>query len=257
MQKTILLVICLFTGIHLYGQVNENGFVIRLDGNFNETTTGNTLQYVNSYDFKSKNRSISASLGYMYRHWLFGLGFEYNRNKSDVQGGLFQELGYDGYGEYGYGYGSSPENPILNINSSYELGTVTLNSYGGMLYANRYIPLYHNLYFTPGFYLGYGAIKGNYSGDIVTSSFVSFPNDYISYGSLQSMKYETYEQNTSFPYFYMQLSPELTWFFSNHFGLSVQMGGIGITVVDSDWRNSSKQIDFNPSLWKLGLIFKM
>ncbi|MCL1941953.1 MAG: hypothetical protein FWF54_00140 [Candidatus Azobacteroides sp.] len=55
----------------------------------------------------------------------------------------------------------------------------------------------------------------------------------------------------------MQLSPELTCFFSNHFGLNIQMGGLGISIVDSDWSNSSKQINFNPAFWKLGILFKL
>ena len=247
MQKTILLAICLFTGIYLHGQVNENGFVIRLDGNYNETTANNALQYVNSYNSKSKNGSVTASLGYMYRHWLFGLGFEYNHSKSDVQGGLYEKIGIND------GNGASLDNSVFNINVLNELSAVTSNSYGGMLYVNRYIPLYRNLYFTPGFYLGYGTIKGNYSGAMATASFIT---NTILYGPSEPI-YETYDQKTSSPYFYMQLSPELTWFFSNHFGLSVQMGGAGIGVVDSDWKNSAKQIDFNPALWKLGLIYKL
>lgn len=66
-----------------------------------------------------------------------------------------------------------------------------------------------------------------------------------------------YRQDISMPYFYAQLSPELTWFFSTRFGLNLQMGGLGINIIDSDWKNSTKQLNFNPSFWKLGVVFKI
>jgi Ser-tRNA(Ala) deacylase AlaX len=47
MNKTILLLVtCLFAGICLYGQESENGFVIRLDGNYNETAASNTQIHI-------------------------------------------------------------------------------------------------------------------------------------------------------------------------------------------------------------------
>jgi len=241
MYKTILLAICLFAGIYLYGQVNENGFVIRLNGNYNETTTSNMLQYVNVYNAVTKNGNVSLSTGYIiHQHWLFGLDFEYNHNKTTTEGMLLERS-------------SSGANVFL------EQGKVSLNMYGGIFYTSYYLPIYRNLYFTPGFYLSYGAIKGNYSGLTISAS--SYPTDsswqLISSQDQSGTSLYSYGNKISSCYFYMQLSPELTWFFSKHFGLNIQMGGLGINVVDFDWSNSSKQINFNPSFWKLGILFKI
>jgi len=249
MRKTFLLIACLFTGIYLHGQVAENGFVIRLNGNYNETAAGNILKYINSYDVKSKDGNMSVSAGYMYRHWLFGLGFEYNRNKSEAQGGLYERFYY-------YDESYTPENPASKIRYFVESSEFKLNSYGGIFYVSRYLPIYRNLYFTPGFYLGYGTINGNQSGTMASISTEDYPP--LTFHPYYRDTYITsFEEDISLPYFYMQVSPELTWFLSNRLGLNVQMGGLGINVIDSDWRNSSKQINFNPSYWKLGIFFKI
>ena len=243
MNKTILLTICLFAAVCLQGQVNENGFVIRLDGNYNETTTSNLLQYINVYGAKSKDGNISVSTGYLCQNWLFGLGFEYIRNKSNVFGNVT-------YKKYVTGY-----NDIIEYNTSLEANTVNLNGYGGVFYISRYLPVWRNLYFTPGFYVGCGNIKRDNSG-IVGFTQLFAPDIGISIVGPLSFA-SIYKKQKSSEYFYMQLSPELTWFFSKRFGLNIQMGGLGINIIDSDWKNSSKQINFNPAFWKLGVLFKL
>ena len=226
MKKIIISISCLLACICLYGQVNENGFVFRLDGNYNATTTSNALQYVNAYNAKSKNGNASVSIGYLHRHWLLGLGFEYNHSKTETVGSLVAFS--------------------TSTSAFTEKNDISLNSYGQILYTNYYLPVWNSLYFTPGFYLGYGNIKGNNSRYVASTTTEPW-----------SVQLRSYEDKISSCYFYMQLSPELAWFFSNHFGLYLQMGGLGISAVDFDWSNSSKQINFNPSFWKLGLLFKI
>ena len=227
------MIVCFWAGICLYGQVNSNGFVFRFDGNYNETTTSNALQSVIGYNAKTKNGSASLSAGYLYNRWLISLGFDYNHNKTDALG-QFASL-------------TSSATSVFA-----EQSAVSLNSYGGVLSANYFLPVWRNLYFTPGFYLGYGTIGGSNSGLLASATYST--GDFVSGSSSYAQEYDNI---ISSHYFYMQLSPELTWFFTNHFGLNIQMGGLGINVIDSDWRNSNKQINFNPSLWKFGIIFKI
>ena len=248
MCKTILLAAGLFTAICLYGQENENGFIFRLDGNYNETATSNALQYVNAYNAESRNGNVSVSAGYLYQHWRVGLGFEYNRSKSTILGELVEERPI-----------AVSETGLSVMSSIFlEQNAVRLNSYGGLFSVNRYLPVWRNLYFTPGFYLGYGRITGNYTGTVVLYQGLLSPIPGILYDLSDMQNYAgSYEQDISQSYFYMQLSPELTWFFSKHFALNIQMGGAGIDVIDFEWSNSSKQINFNPSFWKLGIVFKI
>jgi hypothetical protein len=244
MNKTILLISSLLAGICLYGQTSKNGLVIRLDGNYNETATDNRLQYVNQYNAKSKNGNFLLSAGYKYGNWLWGLGFEYARNKTETNGQLFEYLRIS-------------EMEIRTFAFA-EQSTVTLNTYGGTFYVSRYLPIGRNLYFTPGFYLGYGKIKGDYSGTSMSAiPYSTSSASDLSTSTVGSVDIVNYERPVSVPYFYMQLSPELTWFFSNRFGLNLQMGGLGISVVDFKWKESTKQINFNLSLWKLGILFKI
>jgi len=175
------------------------------------------------------------------------LGFEYNRSKSEIFG-LLYDLRYE-------------ENSVSEVprkkreNIFYEGTENTLNGYGGVFYVSRYLPIWRKLYFTPAFYLGYGSIKGDCSMRYLSVDLIElFPQ--IS-STFPSFPFSSYENKISSDYFYMQLSPELTWFVSNHFGLNVQMGGMGINVVDFDWKNNRKQINFNPSFWKLGIVFKI
>jgi len=229
MYKAIFLVACLFTGIYSYGQEIENNFIFRLDGNYNEVNTNNMLQNINAYSAVSKNGNVSLSAGYKHRNWLFGLGFEYSQSKTTA-------IGKSVYKQH--------DAQPFEITAFGERNEITLNMYGGVLYTSYYLPIYRNLYFTPGFFLGYGCIKGDYRGAVeLTLSNFSISNSGYYEGEISPNNY-----------FYMQLSPELTWFFSNHFGLNLQMGGLGINAVDSDW---SKQINFNPSFWKLGILFKI
>jgi len=223
-----------------YGQISENGFVFRLDGTYNESVTNNALAY-NYNGAKGKNGGVLLSMGIMSKHWLFGVGFEYNHNKIEA-GGTFYK----------------PTEPIRTL--SIEQSNVKLNMYGGVLYVSHYVPVLRNLYFTPGFYVGYGVIKGDHSGIFASKVEYPFhiedPDKYHS-SSTSASFFEYYQQDISMPYFYMQLSPELTWFFSNHFGLNLQMGGFRFDVLDSDLKNSTKQINFNPSFWKLGMLLKI
>jgi hypothetical protein len=238
MNKMIFLVVGLLSGVYLHGQVNSNGFVFRIDGNYNETTINSALSSVTGYNAKSKNGSVSISAGYLDRYWLFSLGFEYSHNKTDALGML-----------------KVPTQTTTFLLS--EQNIISLNSYGGVLGVNYFLPVWRNLYFSPGFHLGYGTIGGDNSNFIVSTS---IPNTYDQFvvSEIDSRLYaSTYESKISSSYFSMQLSPELTWFFSNHLGLTLQAGGFGIRVVDSDWCNSDKQINFNPSFWKLGIIFKI
>jgi len=230
------------TGIYLHRQINSNGFVFRLNGNYNETNTDNMLHNINAYSAVSKTGNVSLSAGYMRQHWLFGLGFEYSRNKTIADGTLYERL-YD-------------EQSRIVTTAFREQSEVTLNMYGGMFYTNYYLSIYRNLYFTPGFYLGCGHIKGNYSRLTGARQLIFKEENSLSV-YLKETPITDYEGKISSNYFYTQLSPELTWFFSNRFGLNLQAGGLGIDVIDSDWRNASKQINFNPSFWKLGILFKL
>ena len=235
------------TGIYLHKQINSNGFVFRLNGNYNETNTDNMLQNINAYSAVNKTGNVSLSAGYMRQHWLFGLSFEYSRNKTIADGvSSYKQLLFD------------EQQSKIVMSASRERSNVTSNMYGGMLYTNYYLPIYRNLYFTPGFYLGYGHIKGDYSGLAASRLLIVDNNSSSIYLSNATGTLNTaYEGKISSNYFYTQLSPELTWFFSNRFGLNLQAGGLGINVIDSDWRNASKQINFNPSFWKLGILFKL
>jgi hypothetical protein len=235
MKKTILLINCIFAIVCSYGQVSDNGLVIRLDGNYSETSNSNLLQSVNSYSAASKEGGFLLSAGYKYRNWVWGLGFEYTRSKTEAQGQLFES------GE------------VLETVFA-EQSAITLNAYGAALYVSRYVPIWRNLYFTPGFYLGYGRVNGDYSGTVIS---VTIPAATVELSVITNPIIRGYAQSNDVPYFYTQLSPELTWFFSDHFGVNLQMGGLGITVVDSDWKNSAKQVNFNPSLWKLGIVIKL
>ncbi|MDR1610337.1 MAG: hypothetical protein LBS08_02365 [Candidatus Symbiothrix sp.] len=238
MKKTILLINCIFAIACSYGQVSDNGLVIRLDGNYNETSNSNLLQSVNSYSAASKEGGFLLSAGYKYRNWVWGLGFEYTRSKTEALGQLFEFT-----------------EEALEAAFA-EQSAVTLNAYGGALYVSRYVPIWRNLYFTPGFYLGYGRVNGDYSGTVISIATIPVPA-YAGLSSVTKPIVRGYEQSNDVPYFYTQLSPELTWFFSDHFGVNLQTGGLGITVVDSDWENSAKQVNFNPSLWKLGIVIKL
>ena len=97
MNKIILLIAALSIAGQLSGQINETGFVFRLNGNYNETTTSNALRYINKYEAESKNGSVSLSAGYLHKHWLFGLGFEYNHNKTEANVIYNFPVTYDSY----------------------------------------------------------------------------------------------------------------------------------------------------------------
>jgi hypothetical protein len=234
MNRTILSAICFLAGIYLHGQVNSNGFVLRFGGNYNETTASNALRSVIGYNAKTKDGSMSLSAGYLYKRWLFDLGFEYTHNKTEASG-QFAAL--------------SESSASMFV----EQGTISLNSHGGLLSTNYFIPVLHNLYFTPGFYLGFGAINGNNSGITASQTLPVVSGDWTLQKASPAYLQE-YDVKISSNYFYMRLSPELTWFFTDHFGLNVQMGGLGINNVDSGW---NKQISFNPALWTFGIIFKI
>ncbi len=238
MNKTLLLICSFFACIYLQGQTSGH-FIIRLDGNYNENSNANALQWVNSYEATTKNGEISLSVGYLYHKWLFGAGFEYGHMKTNSQGGLYYQM-------QGITFADTQESFI-----SIEMASLSMNSIGGKLYTSYYLPLCKNLYFTPAFYVGLGKIKGT------NSSVIFSDRDLNEDGILStSSSLWEYERDISNPYLAMQLSPELTWFFSDHFGINLQTGGFGFMVVDYDWENSTKQINFNPANWNLGVLLK-
>ena len=236
-NKTFFLIGFFLISFCSYGQICDSCFVFRLNGAYNESATNNALSY-NYNGAKSKNGGVFLSVERVFKCWGIGAGFEYNRNKTEAIAQFYK-----------------PSETTATLLA--EDRTVTLNMYGGALYITHYLPVWRNLYLTPGFYLGCGAIKGDSEGVFISTS--SYPTTITDNPDYQnSTNFVTgYKQDISMIYFYMQLSPELTWLFSTHFGLNLQMGGFRIDVLDSDWKNSTKQINFNPSFWKLGILFKV
>jgi len=240
-NKTFFLIGFLLVSFYSYAQMCDSCFVFRLDGAYNESTTNNALSY-NYNGAKSKNGGVFLSVGRVFKRWGIGAGFEYNRNKTEAIAQFYK-----------------PSETTATLLA--EDRTVTLNMYGGALYVTHYLPVWRNLYFTPGFYVSYGVIKGDSEGIFISKE--KYPTTVLSEPAYQNWTLGSpvfvtgYKQDISMTYFYMQLSPELTWLFSTHFGLNLQMGGFRIDVLDSDWKNSTKQINFNPSFWKLGILFKV
>ncbi len=243
MNKLVLLFLFLFTRSMLYGQIKDKGVILRVDGGYDEQTTTNLLTTINTYEAKEKGGNISVSVGLKRDNWVFGLGFQYAASKAST-------LGMNRIEE-------DPRDPTANV-YYFEGDEASIKIPSGKIFASYYLPIFGKFYFTPAFYVGYGKsiFKEQVNFNVITYLPVEYSYDPLSYSAFgTTLSVRQYEIKKSTPYFYLQLAPEFSYFFSNTFSLNLQLGGASFEIMDGDWDNHQKRISFSPKYWKLGATF--
>lgn len=232
MKKNVILVIILLFSLDSFGQIARSKVIISMNGYYMKTNT-ETGVYSNGFSTKGQYLNLGSSIGlFLSDHFVMGVGISYNRGKETRLNRLI--------------YG----NTIMQMEEMKIKSSVLLPG----IFFGYYFPITGKFYFNANLELNCGKINTEYerlfaqrtSYFTTDSSHVYIDNHPVNGGSSGSSG--TY-------YFNAQVCPELSYFISSKFGLSLGLGGIEYSITDWKSDNSAVAVNFNPSYWTLGVKF--
>ena len=176
--------------------------------------------------------NLGASMGvFLSDHFVMGIGLNYNWGKET----RFNQLIYS--------------SNLLQIE---ELKVKSKMLLPGVFFG-YYFPIVGKLYFNTNLVLNCGKINSDYESiRAQRSTFFSTDSAYIIGDQPISGGFSS---SSSIYYFSTQIHPELSYFLSSKFCLSLGLGGIEYSITDWKFENSECTINFNPGYWKLGIKF--
>lgn len=229
MQKHFLLILILFATVQVSAQISKNDFILSFSGNYHKSNDEIGVTTNNVYN-QSKQLSLGASFQYFISdRTAIGFGLEYQKltdfRKSRL---LFNECF---------------QVEELDIDSRIFLPSI---------YFTHYYPIVDKLYISPVLRLGYGQLKSDLSSEYASrSNLLSaefYPAESVS---------GAFEDSSDDDYLMVDLTPQLNYFFSNGFGLSLGLGGIHYAMINGDSDNSQWLVSFDPSYWTFGFKMKL
>jgi hypothetical protein len=207
--------------------------LIKLSGGYIEEQGTNGLMNINSYSGENKSWNIGVTVGYaLNQNWEMGVGFSYT-------GQRLQSSGTDFFME---------ETGSLFA----EEAKLSVYRPTGIVYAGYNAKIFKRLYFSSFFYANIGRNNGDWEALNISISDIPVDNPIGSLGYVSSVHLENRDISTS--YLGLQVSPELTLYLSDKFGINLRLGGVGVDVNDGDWDEKQVFANFNPKYWQLGFV---
>jgi hypothetical protein len=234
MKKIVLIVFIAFSTLNLFSQIEKEGVIVSVDGNYMKTTTEDGATS-NQNVSQTKNLNIGTSVGYFITDkFIAGVGLDYYWNKESIS----TEMMINRF----------LQKEIMNSKSKAFLPNI---------YLGYYYPIINKLYFTINVKFSYGKIKSDYNTLIAGSVYYATDSVIEIHDPYSSPYLKEYEGNSEFDFFSAKLFPELTYFISANFGLCLGLGGIEYSMTDWKTDNSNWGVNFNPVYWKLGIKIKI
>lgn len=235
MRRFFVFIIISVLAFNLLAQQKKGDNDVVINGMYN-TTTNQTGVEGNSNSVKSHLLNMGAALsGSMNNHFLIGVGLDYvSQNDDRVSNFTFYNQSIE-YLKY----------ETMNLKSHVFLPNVFVGYYSRIL---------DKLYFNSNLKLSYGQINTNTEGQQIDMKYnlptngvypiVGTFDPVVTYGNKS-------EDKTDFSS--AAIIPEITYYFSNRFGISLGLGGIQYSFTNWKIKNSSFSVNFNPSNWQVGI----
>jgi hypothetical protein len=232
MRRNIILIGIILFSLDSFGQIAKDKVIISMNGNFMKINTESGVK-TNEFSTKGQYVNLGTSIGvFLSDHFIMGVSVNYNWGKETRMNKLI--------------YG----NNLLQIEQLEIRSNILLPG----VFFGYYVPIVGKFYFNTNMVLNCGKVNSDYERLFAQrttyfstdSSYIYIDNNHVSGGSSGSSS--TY-------YFSAQICPELSYFISSKFGLSMGLGGIEYSLTDWKSENSAFAVNFNPAYWKLGVKF--
>lgn len=229
MKKSILLALVVLSTFDLYSQIEKGITLVSGEGIYHQSTTAYGVT-TSQNSVHGKYLNVGASVGYFFTNrFIVGLGLDF-KSENEERGS------------------------VMTINKYYQQEVMDIKAKAWLpnVYFGCYYPIIEKLYLNTNMKFSYGKLKGEFS--TVISSYeqgVFLPSD-PSFG-FQNTIVRTHEYNTEVDYSSVEVLPELNYFLTPKFCLSLGLGGLGYSMTDWSSDNSTWIVNFNPSYWTLGV----
>lgn len=234
-MKKLFILVALFSSIsYSYSQIEQGNFQVSLSGNFTKTASQSGLNF-NKIASQTKNFNSGLSFGYFIsNNFLLGVGADYSWQNEVKQGVLFID-------EIAYQLGESQ---------------TKARSITPFIFGEMYLPVVDKLYFSTKLKAGFGFVSSTEKGAMVNTGIYSGSDLTLIEQNQNTGKVSRYQADNKGDFIGLQLSPRFTYYFSEHFGLIISMGGIEYDIINWSLDNSVFVANFNPQFWELGVSLK-
>ena len=228
MKKNVIIALVVLSTLDLFSQIDKGKTLIAADGNFHQSTTGfGATTSKNSVHGKYFN--VGASVGYFFTNrFMVGFGLDY---KSE----------------------SEKRSSVMAINRYYQQEVMDIKAKVWLpnVHFGYYYPIVEKLFINANMKFSYGKLKGEYNTLIANAEQLIETSSLSSssqFATLRALKNESEIDFSS-----VEVLPELTYFLTSKFCLSLGLGGAGYAMTDWSNDNSIWIVDFNPAYWTLGV----
>jgi len=231
MKTNLLILFIAFSSFNSFAQFSKNDIIIQINGNYMKTKTEygvTTNQSIINGQYLNTGISVGS---FMTNRFFLGIGADYSQNK---------ETRYN----------------LLNFNDFLQEEELNTKTHGLLpsVFLGYYYRVLDKLYFNTNLKFSLGKIKSDYTSTYAGGETPTYSDSLM----ISEPGYLRGSSNESdYAYFSTQLCPELSYFFSTNFGLSLGLGGIEYSMIDWKTENSIWAVNFNPVYWKLGIRFKI
>lgn len=232
MKRKIMIVLVVFSTIGLYAQFEKGSIFISLDGNYIKSGTESGVT-TNLNQTNGEYLNVGTSIGkFISPNIMIELGLDYQKgnetrlNKLDFNEFVQQEV-------------MTTKSKIILPN----------------LYVGYYKQLVNRLYFNTTLKISVGTIESDYSTNYAGLPYLKVPTSTSTSTSGSYARYSSKSEEAD--YLGVEISPGLTYFVSKRVGFTLNLGGIGYSMMDGKTESASWIVNFNPNYWKFGVKVKI
>lgn len=229
MKNKTLLALLLITVCNLNAQTEKGNEIISLFGNYSKINneSGVTTNLSSSI---IKNLGVGASIGFFVAdNVIAGIGLNYLSNIEFRQNEIFIE-------------------DLIHL----EAMDISANMFMPEVYAGYYLKLEKKLYLSNILKTSFGTANASYTSNSVEANAYT-PSGYLDISTLAYNR--TITSESKYDYFSVSLSPELNYFVTSRFALSLSLGGIEYSLTNWQKASSNWLVSFHPNYWKAGFKF--
>ncbi|MGD9931857.1 MAG: hypothetical protein AB7U05_17695 [Mangrovibacterium sp.] len=232
MKTFYLVVFMLLLTVQAYAQIQKGDLILSAEGNYRKDNRESGV-YTNANSVRGSLLDVGGTVGFAFSDRLVaGFGLDYVRNKETRTNQLF-------------------------FNDVAQMEEMQLKSKGFVpnLFLGYYFPVIDKLYLSSTLKVSYGRVKSDFGSFYARAEML--PENELTYLNVSTSSYAGgYSGSSDADLFGLSLSPELTWFATDKFGIYLGLGGIEYALSDWDTDNSNWLISFSPSYWSFGIRIK-
>ncbi len=233
MKKLIISISFIFSFSYSFSQIQQGDLQLSFTGNYSKTTSQSGVIY-NGDIAQTKNLNTGLSFGYFVQNNLvFGVGLDYGWQNEVKNGSLF----------------------LVDLVNQLSTSTTKTHVIAPYLFGEMYFPVVNRLYFSTNLKAGFGFVNSKYDSKVANVSNPIIPNT-ITISNLSETKLSQISGESSSEFLGLKLSPKITYYLTDNFGVNLTMGGIEYNVIDWSLKNSAFLANFNPQFWELGINLK-